>query len=124
METTPLTSEHSSIQSDKIRLWDYFRSTASYRVRIALNLKSIPHEKQEIHLVNGGGEQFSEAYHEKNPQHLVPSLQVGEAVLTQSLAIIEYLDEQFPEPALLPEDPILKAKVRGAAQLIACDIHP
>ncbi|QBS11123.1 maleylacetoacetate isomerase [Legionella israelensis] len=107
-----------------MKLYDYFRSTASYRVRIALNLKQLPHEKIPIHLVLHGGEQHQPAYRKMNPQGLVPSLTVDHMVLSQSLAIIEYLDEIAPDPPLLPELPIEKATVRMLAQMIACDIHP
>ncbi len=105
-------------------LYDYFRSTASYRVRIALKLKGASYETVSIHLVNNGGEQHHEEYKNINPQSLVPALDVGEAVLSQSLAIIEYLDEIMPEPPLLPETPVERAEVRMLAQMIACDIHP
>lgn len=107
-----------------LKLYDYFRSSAAFRVRIALNLKKLSYEAIPIHLVNNGGEQHSEKYGAINPQHLVPAMEVNGAILTQSLAIIEYLDEIHPEPALLPTDPILKAQVRAFAYAIACDIHP
>lgn len=103
-------------------LYNYFRSSASYRVRIALNLKELTYTNKEIHLANS--EQHSENYQEINPQELVPSLQVGDYVITQSLAIIEYLEEQYPTPALLPFDVLERAQVRSLAQIIACDIHP
>lgn len=107
-----------------MHLYSYFRSSAAYRVRIALNIKQLPVDVVPIHLVNNGGEQHSISYQEINPQQLVPSLIVGQHVLTQSLAIIEYLDEIHPNPPLLPQNPIEKAKVRAMAQLIACDTHP
>ena len=103
-------------------LYDYFRSSASYRVRIALNLKGLAVERRHIHLRRG--EQTGEAYRALNPQGLVPMLVVGDQRLTQSLAIIEYLDERHPAPPLLPEAPEDRAWVRAAAQSIACDIHP
>ncbi|MBS0289973.1 MAG: maleylacetoacetate isomerase [Proteobacteria bacterium] len=105
-------------------LYDYFRSSACYRVRIALNLKEIPYKQIPIHLVKN--EQVTAEYAALNPQKLVPTLQdpSQNIVLTQSLAIIEYLEETKPLPALLPQDPLLKAKVRAFAQIIACDIHP
>lgn len=102
----------------------YFRSSAAYRCRIAFNLKGFQPETLSVHLRKGGGEQKSPAYRALNPQALVPALEVDGAVLTQSLAIIEWLDETIPEPPLLPESPIERAKVRALAQLIACDTHP
>jgi maleylpyruvate isomerase len=108
-----------------VKLYTYFRSSAAFRVRIALNLKQLPHEMQSIHLTKDGGRQWSPQYRAINPQARVPalSLSTGET-LTQSLAIIEYLDEVYPEPPLLPADAVQRAQVRAAAQLIACDIHP
>lgn len=103
-------------------LHGYFRSTASYRVRIALNLKGIPYQNVFHHLRRN--EQNDSAYLRLNPQGLVPALEVGQDVLTQSLAICEYLDETMPTPPLLPSDPLLRAKVRAFAQIIACDTHP
>lgn len=107
-----------------MKLYDYFRSTASYRVRIALNLKAIAYEKSEVHLVQNGGEQFQAAYRHLNPQSLVPSLQDADFAITQSMAILEYLEEQYPQTPLLPEDPFARATARSIAQMIACDIHP
>lgn len=106
------------------KLYDYFRSSAAFRVRIALNLKNISFEKIPIHLINNGGEQHSENYRAINPQELVPALQVDDQIITQSLAIIEYLEEQYPTPALLPHDPLQKAHVRQIALSICTDIHP
>lgn len=103
-------------------LHGYFRSTASYRVRIALNLKGVAYADAFHHLRKG--EQRTPGYLTLNPQGLVPALEVDGAVLTQSLAICEYLDETVPGRKLLPGDPIRRAKVRAAAQVIACDIHP
>lgn len=104
-------------------LHGYFRSTASWRVRIALGLKGLEAVQVAHHLRKG--EQRAPAYLALNPQGLLPSLVTDDgAVLTQSLAIIEYLDEIAPEPALLPAEPVLKAKVRAVAQAVACDIHP
>lgn len=103
-------------------LHGYFRSTASYRVRLALNLKGLAFDTVSHQLRKY--EQRAPAYLALNPQGLVPALEVGEAVLTQSLAICEYLDEIHPEPPLLPASPVDRAKVRAAAQVIACDIHP
>ncbi len=107
-----------------MKLYTFFRSSASYRVRIALNLKGIACEQAPIHLRRGGGEQFSAAYRALNPQALVPTLEDGGKILTQSLAIIEYLDEKQPEPPLLPKDPADKALVRSMAMIVACEVHP
>jgi maleylacetoacetate isomerase len=107
-----------------VRLYSYWRSSAAYRVRIALALKGIDWATQGVHLVRDGGEQRKPAYLRINPQGLVPSLAAGEHLLTQSLAIIEYLDEVHPEPPLLPADPLARARVRSLAQIVACDIHP
>lgn len=107
-----------------MELHDYFRSSASFRVRIGLNLKGISPERHFVHLTRGGGQQFAPAFARLNPQHLVPVLVDGEAVLTQSLAILEYLDETHPEPPFLPEDPVGRARVRALALSIACDLHP
>lgn len=105
-----------------ILLHGYYRSTASYRVRIALNLKALPYRQQSHHLRKG--EQKDPAYRALNPQGMVPALEIDGAVLTQSLAICDYLDERQPDPPLLPSGPILRARVRAFAQIIACDIHP
>jgi maleylacetoacetate isomerase len=107
-----------------VKLYTFFRSSASYRVRIALNLKGLPYEQTPIHLRRGGGEQLSAAYKAINPQALVPSLEDNGRILTQSLAIIEYLDEKYPSPPLLPKDPADKALVRSMALVIACEVHP
>lgn len=107
-----------------MKLYSYFRSSASYRVRIALNLKKIPHETDFVHLLKNGGEQRSAAYAALNPQKLVPALATEEGVFTQSLAIIEYLEETHPETPLLPATAAERARVRAIAQLMACDIHP
>ena len=103
-------------------LYDYFRSSAAYRVRIALNMKGLAPERRFVHLRKG--EQRAAGYVAVNPQGMVPALVVGGAQLTQSLAIIEYLDETHPEPPLLPRDPVERAYVRAIALAIACDIHP
>lgn len=107
-----------------IRLYTYFRSSAAYRVRIALNLKGMDYQAVPVHLVRNGGEHKSADYLALNPQGLVPALDVDGQVLTQSLAILEYLDETHPDPALLPADALGRARVRAIAQAIACDIHP
>lgn len=107
-----------------MKLYTYFRSSAAYRVRIALNLKGLAWDAVPVHLVRDGGEQRHPAYLELNPVGLVPTLDDDGQLLTQSLAIIEYLDETHPEPGLLPADPADRARVRAIAQTIACDIHP
>jgi len=108
-----------------VKLYSYFRSSAAYRVRIALNLKGLPYEMVPIHLTKDGGQQRKAEFAAVNPQMRVPALALsGGEVLTQSLAIIEYLDEINPDPPLLPADALDRAKVRSIAQLIACDIHP
>ena len=108
-----------------MKLYSYFRSSAAYRVRIALNLKGIAYETVSVHLVKDGGHNKRPEFRAVNPQMRVPVLVTpGGEHLLQSLAIIEYLDETQPEPPLLPKDPIARAKVRALADLIACDIHP
>lgn len=111
-----------------MKLYSYFRSSASYRVRIALNLKKLPYEVVPIHLLKNGGQQFSPEYRQLNPDALVPALidesAEGSATLTQSLAIIEYLEETHPETPLLPKNPLDRAYVRSLALSISCDIHP
>ena len=111
-----------------MKLYGYFRSSAAYRVRIALNLKGLNYEQIAIHLVKNGGEQLTDAYRLLNPDGLVPAFQdeyEGEAAtLTQSTAIIEYLEEVYPQVALLPQGPLDRAHVRALALSIACEIHP
>lgn len=111
-----------------MKLYSYFRSSASYRVRIALNLKQLPYEVVPIHLLKNGGEQFSPEFRQLNPDSLVPALidesAANPAVLTQSLAMIEYLEETHPEPPLLPKNALDRAYVRSLALTIACEIHP
>ncbi|MBA3661830.1 MAG: maleylacetoacetate isomerase [Gammaproteobacteria bacterium] len=107
-----------------LKLFDYFRSTACFRVRIALNLKALSYECIPIHLLKNGGEQNSPHYAAINPQTLVPTLQDGEFTLSQSLAIIEYLEEKFPQPPLLPVDLDLKSQIRSFALAIVADTHP
>ena len=108
------------------RLYSYFRSSAAYRVRIALALKGLAYETVPVHLVKDGGQQHASGYRSANPQGLVPALQPAEGgpVLAQSLAIMEYLDEVHPQPALLPADALGRARVRALAQMVACEIHP
>ncbi len=106
-------------------LYSYFRSSAAYRVRIAFNLKGLGYDMIPIHLQKEGGINRKPAYRAINPQMRVPALKLDSGeLLTQSLAIIEYLDEVHPHPPLLPRDPVERAQVRAMAQLIACDIHP
>ncbi len=108
-----------------MKLFTYFRSSAAWRARIALALKGLDWTGEYVHLVKDGGQQHSPAYKAKNPTGLVPTLELDDGVaLTQSLAIIEYLDETHPTPPLLPADPVLRARVRAFALTIACDIHP
>jgi maleylacetoacetate isomerase len=107
-----------------MKLYTYFRSSSAYRVRIALNLKSLAYESLPRHLSRGGGEHRQSEYLALNPQGLVPLLCDGEATIAQSLAIIEYLEETHPEPPLLPRAPAARARVRSLALAIACDIHP
>jgi maleylacetoacetate isomerase len=108
-----------------VKLYTYFRSSAAYRVRIALNLKNLASDMIPIHLQKEGGLNKKPEYRALNPQMRVPALALDSGeILIQSLAIIEYLDEIHPQPPLLPRDPVARAKVRALAQLIACDIHP
>tara|TARA_R110002033_G_scaffold164318_1_gene201781 strand:+ start:183363 stop:183689 length:327 start_codon:yes stop_codon:yes gene_type:complete len=102
-------------------LYSYWRSSAAYRVRIALALKGLSYDTAFVHLVNGGGEQHFPEYKSLNAQGLVPSWQDEEGVLTQSLAIIEYINDCHPDTPLLPAAPFARAKVRAMAQAIACD---
>lgn len=107
-----------------LQLYSYFRSSASYRVRIALNLKGLSFEYVPVHLLKDGGQQHTADYQRINPAELVPALVDDGHAIGQSLAIMEYLDETYPEPALLPRDALGRARVRGLAQAIACEIHP
>jgi maleylacetoacetate isomerase len=107
-----------------LELYTYWRSSASYRVRIALHLKSLPFASHAVDLVKDGGEQWSGRYRLVNPQSRVPTLVHDGQRITQSLAIIEYLDEVFPGTRLIPKDPLDRARVRMLSQIIACDIQP
>lgn len=111
--------------SQDLILYGYWRSTAAYRVRIALNLKQLPYEYRAVHLVRDGGQQHAAAYRELNPQELVPVLVHDQRAIRQSLAIMEYLDECWPDSRpLLPSDAGDRAHARAIAQLVACDVHP
>lgn len=110
--------------SGGLRLYSYWRSSAAYRVRIALNLKGLDYQLTPVHLVRDGGEQHGVAFRKVNPQGLVPTLQHGQRLIRQSMAIIEYLDETFADKPLLPSLARDRSRVRGMAQLIACDTHP
>jgi maleylacetoacetate isomerase len=107
-----------------MKLHNFFRSSASYRVRIALNLKGLAYEYRAVHLRRGGGEQFGSEFLALNPHALVPVLEDGPHVLTQSLSILEYLEETHPDRPLLPKAPVERARVRAIALSIACDVHP
>jgi maleylacetoacetate isomerase len=109
---------------DELCLFSYWRSSASYRVRIGLNLKGLAYDIMPVHLLRDGGEQHSESFRQANPQQLVPVLQHGHRMLRQSLAILEYLDEIWPAPPLLPAVARDRQRVRALAQLVACDVHP
>ena len=108
----------------ELTLYSYWRSSAAYRVRIGLNLKGLAYTLAPVHLLRDGGQQHAPDYAALNPQQLVPALRDGERVLTQSLAILEYLEETRPQAPLLPADAAGRARVRALAQLVACDIHP
>lgn len=107
-----------------MKLHTYFRSSAAYRVRIALNLKGLAYEAVPVHLIRDGGQQLQPAYLNINPSAMVPTLQDERGTLTQSMAILEYLEETHAAVPLLPPDPLGRARVRELAQIIACDIHP
>jgi maleylacetoacetate isomerase len=110
--------------NDSLKLFGYWRSSAAYRVRIALNLKGLAYDTVPVNLIRDGGEQHAPEYAATNPQKLVPVLQHGGRAIRQSLAVIEYLDETWPSPPLLPATARARARARTLAQLIACDIHP
>ena len=107
-----------------MRFHGYFRSSSSYRCRIAFGLKGLTPDFVPVHLVKDGGQHRTDAFRALNPQGLLPVLEVGDLVLTQSPAILEWLDETHPEPRLLPADPGLRAQVRAFCAVIACEIHP
>ncbi len=107
-----------------IKLYGYWRSTAAYRVRIALNIKQISYSQTSVNLIKDGGEQHAQPYRQLNPQGLVPTLVDGPAEIGQSMAILEYLEERYPKVPLLPEDSAKRALVRQLANTIACDVHP
>ncbi len=107
-----------------MKLYTYFRSSAAYRVRIALNLKGLAYEAVPVHLLKHGGEQLQDDYRAVNPSALIPSLQDGDVTLTQSMAIIEYLDETHTLAPLMPVDSLGRARVRALALMVACDVHP
>jgi maleylacetoacetate isomerase len=107
-----------------MKLYTYFRSSAAFRVRIALNLKGLPYEAVRVDLRAGESQQSKPAYLAVNPQGLVPALEDDGTTMSQSLALLEYLDEAYPEPPLLPRAPVERAQVRAMALAIACDIHP
>jgi maleylacetoacetate isomerase len=109
---------------DQLCLFSYWRSSAAYRVRIGLNLKGLAYDIMPVHLLRDGGEQHSESFRDANPQQLVPVLQHGHRMLRQSLAILEYLDEIWPSPQLLPAIARDRPRVRALAQLVAGDVHP
>lgn len=110
--------------SEPLQLYSYWRSSAAYRVRIGLNLKGLAYEIVPVHLVQDGGQQHTDAYRQLNPQELIPTLAHGQRRMGQSLAILEYLDEVWPEPALLPATARARQRVRSLALLVACDVHP
>lgn len=113
-----------SEERDQLTLYSYWRSSAAYRVRIALHLKGLVFKTAPVHLIRQGGEQHSEAYRAINPQGLVPVLLHKGNVITQSMAICEYLDECFEPNPLLPSDPLGRARIRSLVAQVACDIHP
>jgi maleylacetoacetate isomerase len=114
----------SSATRPEFALYGYFRSSAAFRARIALNLKGIKPELRFIHLLRDGGAQHTPEYKAINPQELIPALAHDGHLITQSMAIIEYLDEIVPEPPLLPRDPYGRARVREISYVVGCDIHP
>ena len=124
MEHALVTTEPEPIDAEALVLHGYFRSSAAYRVRIALALKGLAFSAVSVHLVRGGGEQHTADFRAINPLGLVPVLEAGDLHLSQSLAIIEYLEDTHPAVPLLPPTPVLRARARQLALMIACDIHP
>jgi len=112
------------LNDHELTLYSYWRSSASYRVRIALNLKGLPYRVKPVHMIRHGGEQHSEVFRAINPQGLIPVLVHRGQVITQSLAICEYLDECFEQYPLLPAQPLERARERSLASQVACEIHP
>lgn len=110
--------------TEQLVLYSYWRSSAAYRVRIGLNLKGLSYETIPVHLVRDGGQQHTDSYRQLNPQELVPVLKHGDRVMRQSLAILEYVDETWPTPPLLPAASRDRQRVRAVAHALACDIHP
>lgn len=108
----------------RLKLYSYFRSGAAYRVRIALNLKGLDYELALVHLLLDGGEHLSAEYRAVNPQARVPALEIDDQIITQSPAILEWIEEAHPNPPLLPKEPLARARVRAVASIICCDIHP
>lgn len=107
-----------------LTLYSYWRSSAAYRVRIALHYKGIEFDTQSVHLVQDGGQQHSDAYQQLNPSQLIPTLKDGDLVIGQSMAILQYLEERYPQSPLLPDDIVKRAHIQSFALDIACDIHP
>lgn len=107
-----------------MKLYGYWRSSAAYRVRIAMYLKKLSFESISVHLIKDGGEQHKGSYSQLNPMHLVPTFVDEYVTLNQSLAIIDYLDEKYPDVSVYPEDAVIKAKVKALSLDIACEIHP
>src|ERR1700722_7187322 len=107
-----------------MQLYSYYRSSSSYRVRLALRHKGLDYQYHGVHLLKNGGEQHAPAYKALNPQELVPTLVDGDLTLTQSLAILEYLEEKYPKPPLLPKDIVQRAYVRQLSLISVADIHP
>jgi len=110
--------------AEGLKLYSYWRSSAAYRARIALNLKGLAYELVPVNIAHNGGQQHTDEFHGVNPQELIPVLVHGERLIRQSMAIIEYLEESFDGPRLLPVTARERARARGLAQLVACDIHP
>ncbi|SPF78038.1 maleylacetoacetate isomerase [Pseudoprimorskyibacter insulae] len=107
-----------------MQFYGYFRSSSAYRCRIAFNLKGLEYDFTSVHLRRGGGQQKTPEYRAMNPQALVPTLVNGDLTLIQSMAILEWLEDTYPEPAILPADKDKRAQVRAFANIIACDVHP